>query len=294
MRYVSVAAAAVVVALIVVHGTIPEHFLVDSTTIALLVLLVAALALPFFPTIRKYIAELNLFGGGVKFRDEVERAAEKAESVAAKEAGEHRSPDGGHDESRERPPWPVFVNIGRHLYDLIEQDPKLAVVGLGIEVERAIKELVKGMGLDPGQRPIPATRAVSMMRRAKRIDAEEEALFLQLLRLTTVALFGALITKEDAYRFFSIVENLNDFSVGYSLNLSPNEDWEAQGLSCRFEHCIERMPLKRERGDGSCSVWGHECPGGPEQVSICKSEGVKDPCSRLTGQEEKEAGHQEK
>lgn len=274
MKYVSVAAAAVVVALIIVHGTIPEHFLVDSTTIALLVLLAAALALPFLPVVRRYISELNVMGTSIKFRDEVEKVAEKAKAVAARaaaEAGEHRSPGDGHRGPRQRPPWPVFVDIGRVLYDLIEEDPKLAVAGLGIEVERAVRDLVRGVRADAPERPIPLGRAISTLRQLNRIDAEEEGLLLHLLRLRNVAVHGGSIDKEDAYRFFSIVESLNGLSLGYSLNLAPNEEWEAQGLACPFEHCIERMPLKTETWEGSCPLFGHDCPGGTEQANICKS-----------------------
>jgi hypothetical protein len=284
MKYVSVAAAVVVIALIIVHGTIPEHFLVDSTTVALLILLAAALGLPFLPVVRRYISELNVLGTTIKFREELGKVAEEIQAVAARskeEPQQHQSPDSGHRGQHERPPWPVFVEIGDHLYGLIEEDPKLAVAGLGIEVERAIRELVRGMGLDTGERLIPAARAVSMLRRSKRIDGEEESLLLRLLRLTSMAVHGVPIDKDEAYQFFSIVESLNDFAVGYSLNLAPNMDWERQGLICRFEHCIERMPLKSEQWEGSCPVFGHDCPGAVKQANICRLEKVRVPPSRL-------------
>ena len=294
MRFLTVAAALVVGALVVVHGTIPEHFLVDSTTVALLVLLGAIVALPFLPVVRRYISELNVMGTSIKFREEVEKVAEEAQAAAKarEEVAQRRSLDNGGSWLPERPPWPVFVEIGQHLYDLIEEDPKLAVAGLGIEVERAVRELVRGVGLDPGRKPIPLGRAVSMLRQSGRIDAEEEGLVSHLLRLRNVAVHGGSIDKEDAYRFFSIVESLNDFAVGYSLNLAPNEKWEAQGLACRFEHCIERMPLRSERWEGSCPVFGHDCPGGTEQANICKSQGIEFPPSRLRP-EGKEAGHRQ-
>jgi hypothetical protein len=294
MRYFTAAAAVLVGALIVVHGTIPEHFLVDSTTVALLVLLGAIVALPFLPVVRRYISELNVMRTSIKFREEVEKVAEEAQAAAKarEEVAQRRAVDNGGGRLPGKPPWPVFVDIGQHLYDLIEQDPKLAVAGLGIEVERAIRELVRGVGLDAGRKPIPLGRAVSMLRQSRRIDADEEGLLLHLLRLRNVAVHGGSIGKEDAYRFFSIVESLNDFAVGYSLNLAPNERWETEGLICRFEHCIERMPLRSERWEGSCPVFGHDCPGGTEQVNTCKSQGIEFPASRLAP-EGKGAGHRQ-
>ncbi len=261
-------------ALILVHGLIPEEFLVDSTTVGLLVLLAAVLAIPYFPSIRQYISELNVLGTGVKFREEVDTAAEEAEAIAAKirQDGQHPQP-GEADRSLEKePPWPVFVEIGEHLYRLIEENPRLAIVGLGIEVERAVKELVRGMKLTDDKKPLSLQKAVSLLRASHRIDAEEEGLLARLIRLRTWALHGADLNKEDAHTFFSTVESLNDFSLGYSLNLSPNDNWQEQGLTCRYEHCIERMPLRRERWPGSCPVFGHNCPGGISQVDKCMSE----------------------
>lgn len=59
-------------------------------------------------------------------------------------------------------------------------------------------------------------------------------------------------------------------SVGYSEDMNPLENWEAHGMVCPYEHCIENSPLKR--GELSCPLWGHNCPGGAKQVSTCFSE----------------------
>jgi len=270
--------AGILVALIVVHGLFPEEFLVDSTTIGLLVLLAAVLLLPRFAVVRRYISELNLFGSGVKFREEVSEAAEQAEALATKTKQnhpEHRSVGDDH-ESEQPPPWPVFVDIGQHLYRLIDEDPRLAIVGLGIEVERAVLELVRGTGLVQKGRYVSLPEAVSLLRGAHRIDAEEEGLLALLMRLRSGALEGVQLDKKDAQSFFTAVESLNSFSVGYSLNLKPNEHWKEQGLICRFEHCIERMPLKHEPWEGSCGFFGHDCPGGTTQVATCASLGLFD------------------
>ncbi|MEM2959701.1 MAG: hypothetical protein QW261_15475 [Candidatus Jordarchaeaceae archaeon] len=37
-----------------------------------------------------------------------------------------------------------------------------------------------------------------------------------------------------------------------------------------YEHCIENMPLTMERTGESCPLFGHNCPGGEEQVAACE------------------------
>ena len=269
-------AAAVIVALIVVHGFIPDEFLVDSTTVGLLLLLAAVLTVPHLPVVRRHITELNLLGSGVKFREEADKAAEQASEIAARrqaESGDHERPQDRDQEPPAKAPWPVFVDIDEHLYALIEQDPRLAIIGLGIEVERAVSELARGTGLVKNtKRSVSMAEAVSLLRASSRIDAEEEGLLSQLMRLRQWALVGAQLTRDDARTFFSTVESLNDFNLGFSLNLAPNEKWQEEELACAFEHCIERMPLKSERWEGSCPVFGHDCPGGVSQVDACKTE----------------------
>jgi len=233
MVYKAIAPAAVVlVALILVHGLIPEEFLVDSTTVGLLVLLAAVLAIPYFPSIRQYISELNILGSGVKFREEAEKAAEEAEAIAEKrkpDGPEHLAPASDEGGRPQTSPWPIFVDMPEHLYELIERDPRLAVVGLSIEVERAIFALVRGAGIKDTKSPKSLAEAISRLRATHTIDAEEEGLLSRLLRLRSLALHGADMDVQDARTFFSTVESLNDFAVGFSLNLSPNEEWEEQG-----------------------------------------------------------------
>ena len=48
----------------------------------------------------------------------------------------------------------------------------------------------------------------------------------------------------------------------------PMEDYAKKGLFCEYEYCIEEMPLE-DRGESSCPVFGHNCPGGKERVKTC-------------------------
>jgi len=285
MRVLTAAGGAIIGSLIIVHGTIPERFLVDSTTVALVVLLGVLVGLPFLPAIRRYISELTVMGTTIKFREEMERAEELVESVAEEaeqkaSVAEHKLQT-GLDTGKSKGvsvQWPKFVNIGEHLYRLIDEDPKLAVAGLGIEIERVLREAVERLGLTgENRRFLPLLRATNLLRQNGLIDRKQETLLRQLVDLRNLAVHGHRIEPEDAYKFFSVVEKLNDsVNLGYSVDFGPNEAWESQGLVCQYEHCIELMPLKTERWEGSCDLFGHDCPGGVVQVERCRSLGIFD------------------
>lgn len=72
----------------------------------------------------------------------------------------------------------------------------------------------------------------------------------------------------------ALVERINENTQpGYSLNIGPNSDYEAQDLFCEYEHCIEMMPLAELKTGKSCPEFGHDCPGGEKQVKRCKKAG---------------------
>jgi hypothetical protein len=58
--------------------------------------------------------------------------------------------------------------------------------------------------------------------------------------------------------------------IGYSENMEPLEDWKEKGMTCPYEHCIERSPLRLEQHEGSCPVYGHDCPGGASKARACR------------------------
>lgn len=57
---------------------------------------------------------------------------------------------------------------------------------------------------------------------------------------------------------------------GWSFDLSKNDDYEAQGLPCAYAHCIRNLPPLSPVMPGGCSLFGHACPGGDEQVDWCR------------------------
>jgi hypothetical protein len=60
------------------------------------------------------------------------------------------------------------------------------------------------------------------------------------------------------------------YPVGYCPDARPFADWQAAGLLCPWQHCIERAPLRAERDEHSCPVFGHDCPGGAAQAAACR------------------------
>ncbi len=146
-------------------------------------------------------------------------------------------------------------------------------------MERVLWGTANGLAKERDEqlRPDRSLRSViGYLVRVHVVDKEQAVLLNQLVDLRNLAVHGREITKEDAKRFFSIVEELNDsVSLGYSPNFAPNESWEEQGLICKYEHCIEQMPLL-PRWAGSCGLFGHDCPGGPPQVAECAALGLFD------------------
>lgn len=57
---------------------------------------------------------------------------------------------------------------------------------------------------------------------------------------------------------------------GWSFDMRANPDYEAQGHSCAYAHCIRNSaPMSAETPDG-CPVYGYACPGQREQVAWCR------------------------
>jgi hypothetical protein len=245
-----------IIALILAHGFFPDDFTVDSTTVALVGLLVIVAGIPFFPQLARHVRELTIMGNTVKFRKVMDMAEEQLEVVTTQAEQSKGEDTIGQTEKR----WPGFITIGEHLYRLIDEDPRLAVAGLGIEMERVLWGAARRLARERGEKLRPDRSlqwAIDYLLRAHVLHSEQAVLLKQLVDLRNLAVHGREITEEDARRFFGIVEELNDsVSLGYSPNFAPNEKWEEQGLICKYEHCIEHMPLHEKRWAGSCGLFG--------------------------------------
>ena len=50
-----------------------------------------------------------------------------------------------------------------------------------------------------------------------------------------------------------------------------NHNYKKRGYMCPYEYCIETQPLYETCDDSkSCPIFDNDCPGGVEQVEICK------------------------
>jgi hypothetical protein len=216
-----------------------------------------------FPRLARHVTALTIMGNTVKFREVMELAEEQLEVVTTQAEQAEAQPAA----EQKRINWPGFITIDVHLYRLLEEDPILAVAGLGIEMERALWGTAKRLAKERDEKPRfgkSLRSAIEYLQRTHVVDKNQAVLLKQLVELRDLAVHGREIGKDDAKRFFSIVEELNDsVSLGFSPDFAPNERWEEQGLTCKYEHCIEHMPLQARRWAGSCGLFGHDCPGGP-------------------------------
>jgi hypothetical protein len=72
---------------------------------------------------------------------------------------------------------------------------------------------------------------------------EQLALIRVIWDVSNSSLLSGDVTAADAQRVIAVADTLNNsFALGYSLNFSPNPNWEEAGLICQYEHCIEHMP----------------------------------------------------
>jgi hypothetical protein len=93
---------------------------------------------------------------------------------------------------------------------------------------------------------------------------------LKAVSICNQAIHGNPVTREEAEQVINLVNDLNEtIATGYSFNFTPNLEYKEQGILCEWEHCIEWMPLPKERNPKSCPVFGHECPGGASRVASC-------------------------
>ena len=114
------------------------------------------------------------------------------------------------------------------------------------------------------------SKLIEAIRKQELLSSEQVTALQKIVSMCNKAIHGSLISKTEAREIIDLADNLNrTFSVGYSIDFSPNLDYEKHGLLCEWEHCIEWMPLTEETTDLSCPVFGHNCPGGPEKVSEC-------------------------
>jgi len=263
--------------LVVAHAVAPSAVTLDTPVVILLGLCALVAIAPLLES-----AEL-LGIGNWQFKKRVAEAEETQHEV------ERESIEQAEEASLRRGSLPdagpfgfegalALFQIPDSLRDLIPSDPKLALAGLRLEVEQGLRDALEflashqGVSISESARSSPI-RALEIIREATNrqlLSETQERLLQLLLDLCSQAVHGRKVEPIDASRVFDIADTLNrSFTLGYSLNYSPNPGAEDEGLVCEYEHCIENMPITLESTDRSCPFWGHDCPGGIELVSKC-------------------------
>ena len=84
---------------------------------------------------------------------------------------------------------------------------------------------------------------------------------------------GMIRKERDAWtRIVERIESgdIDDLPLGYVPDFSPRVDYKQRGQCCPYEHCIELVDLSPSPSEKSCPAFGHDCPGGRNQVEACK------------------------
>lgn len=254
-------------ALIVVRGFWSDIFVVDAFTVLILFIL-------FIPFVAQYLRKAKFPGAEFEFKDEI-RETEKLVQLSIEEAEKSQS-------AGEKKILPFETFRLSTVRELLDSDPVLALAALRIEIERKLKLLVDSLDL-PIRNEWSISKLIEAVRKQELLSSEQVTALQKIASMCNKAIHGSLISKTEARKIVDLTDELNrTFYVGYSIDFSPNLDYEKHGLLCEWEHCIEQMPLAAERTELSCHVFGHNCPGGVERVSEC-SKTIKDiPSNRFT------------
>lgn len=205
---------------------------------------------------------MNIFGNKFNFK----KSIDKIENLTAKATKEAQESLINKSENIAKYPSAFPVSQSKELLSI---DSTLAIASLRIEIEKSLKALCLKLNIKNAEKTslrkiIQGLHEINILS-AYHVDALKEILI-----TSNKAIHGGIITKNEAKKIIDLAEQLSkSFGIGYIPNFNINLDYKEQGLICEWEHCIEFMPLKSERDEASCKVFGHDCPGGKEFCKKC-------------------------
>lgn len=254
MKHIEWLIIATGIILIVVHGFWSELFKVDTFTI----LILFVLSLPF---IAQYLRKAKIPGAEFEFKEEISET-KKLVQLSVEKAKE----DVSSGKTKTLPFETFELSTVR---ELLDSDHVLALAALRIEIERKLR-LVADFLEVPVKDKLSISKLIDVIKEKNMLSSEQITALRKIFNMCNKAIHGFPISEEEAREIIDLAEELNEtFSLGYSINFSPNLNYKEQGLICEWEHCIEWMPLTDKRTECSCPVFGHNCPGGIEIVSKC-------------------------
>ena len=251
MKWTQIIAFVVIVLVVVSHGFFPTIFVLDKFSISLLFLLAIPLLAP-------YLKKAKWFGAEFEFREEIKEVTKLVQQVEAKIKDDK----------------PLFFStFSTHsARQILDVDPNLSLAALRIEIERTLSHAVRRLLDRKTAKPRSIRGYVKLLASAGLLRPDQAEALQVISSMCNTAVHGHDVTKVEASKIIELTERLNkSFAVGYSINVDRNDRFTDHGLICEWEHCVELFPFREERDDKiSCSVFGHDCPGGTEARAQCK------------------------
>lgn len=250
-----------IIVLLITHGLWPNSFVLDKFSMGLLFLLAVPLLAPF-------LKKAKWFGAEFEFKEEIEKATryiEKSEQIAkeSKMFLHHKN----------EPTQSIFQTFNTNSsLALVESNPNLALASLRIEIGKVLKNAIEQIIQPPSSgRFLTNSNTIKLLQKNNIILPEHSEALKTIINMCNKAVHGAEISPADAEEIIEITERLNNsFAIGWSINFLPNKSYEEQGLACEWEHCIEQSPVHEKNHNGTCTLFGHDCPGGASAVELCE------------------------
>lgn len=189
----SAGGASLCLVLIVLHGLLPDEFVVDSISIGLVVVALIALMLPLLPDLAEHLIALRLPGVEAQFRRTTARAVERAEQLAVEAAPEREM---------------QFFVVGDSSSIGAETDPNVRIAASAIELERKLREKVETTDIPLPRRNMNLRGMATALRERGVITSNQEALIRDVTSLRNQAVHGASVTTADASTFERVVGTL--------------------------------------------------------------------------------------
>ena len=174
--------------LVVLHGIFPKDFVVDDTSVALVVVASLLLLLPLLPTLARYLTRLRLPGVDTHFREVTNRAAVRLQSVRA---------------PRETPD--IAASISRVLeFTEVEPDPNVRIAKTAIQLERELRAHTQRHNIDASR--LSLRQMAQTLLEHQVITHEQTATLQDIASLRNAAVHGATLEPTDAVTFEALVE----------------------------------------------------------------------------------------
>ena len=237
------------------HGFFPSIFQIDWYSVLILFIL-------SIPVLAPYLRRAKVPGAEFEFKDEILETKKLVQKSIKETQKKNES-----SANRKTISYETF-NL-TPIRELLGSDHTLALAALRIEIERRLRNLIPAI-IGKKADEFSSISLVELIKKLGIFSSEQFSALSKIITMCNKAIHGASVSKSQAEEIISLTEQLNQsFSIGYSINLSSNPEYEKQGLLCEWEHCIELMPLSKRLTKISCPVFGHNCPGGLNKVSSC-------------------------